>query len=943
MDPPTTLHGGRSYVKPWVSNQIDPGELRSKRGRPLTFLSFNVLCDAKCVGLRYSTTKKWEKRCVTLIEEIRSYDADIVCLQDLDRFDEWWRVQLMVLGYDSMFKRRTQKRDAHYEGVAIAYKRDLFQLFKSVPINLNGASELESARSVGYAERLICDDVALLLFLQPWKTDFIESAVMVASIQFAARETDTEVRYYQAEYFTKQMELANREFHLPVIVGASLYDSPNSPAYHVLRTGRTQLKPNAPPKVSQPSGRGYCRGSVRITWYAPKMGKADPPIHSYRIAWRPGGSLTLGFRAQIIVPVGAALQYGEKINAAGVKKSFVMEEMAFNIIGLSSELPFEFIVAAVNDEGQGQWSDPSMPIVMVNPPKNPRQAPLKYLRDEAEVGTLRECFTMQTNDWDVEIAINSNPVTAQTQLTPRTVTGIRDLQVPRGKATPLSVNPREGWRDDLCGQADERVLAELSSIKSIYNTALRGAEVRDPSLFNAAITDSPRSKRAIVPQEFALSPCDHLGRPKWSLRQSEFVESPEDEDDARSYISEISGFQLHGREGDAEDDAGHDEEKSIASRLLCAPHDPSIGQEGASQMVLAGPRLELGGVGAAGNDGIGGGRLVICMDDAGLDNEPVTEDRRGAIFQRVATLVITDADDGSESGFESKVTDKDGESSHSSIGSNKLRAHSDFLRMRGLERQKAALEAEAAEIAASNLAALRDTSRAARRLNDDTVLDGAELVRNLGRPDPRQKHNLSLRSAYESYSAGGEPLFTQSLPGEGEIPGVACSDYIFYSGHQMFVLDVLSLPHLNQLRGDNPQTSISHADPYWQHAPSFCNSLFNRQSDLQRQAAGPKAAATGVFSKSQLAEAKRLLGAALERSLAAGGYVDIPNRDPVPDLKVKERPPTQTYWGGAWMPTPGYNPRRCHSWLPNDTFCSSHMAIGARLDFIEGSVAALWR
>lgn len=939
-------------MKPLVSNQVDPGDLTSKRGRPLKVLSYNVFCDAKCVGLRYSTTKKWEKRFVTLIEEIRSYDADVVCLQDLDRFEEW-RVQLMVLGYDSMFKRRTQKRDAHYEGVAIAYKRDLFQLFKSVPINLNGASELESARSVGYAERLICDDVALLLFLQPWKPEFIESAIMVASIQFAARETDTEVRYYQAEYVTKQMELANREFHLPVIVGASLYDSPNSPAYHVLRTGRTQLKPNAPPKVPQPSGRGYCRGSVRVTWHPPKMGKADPPIHSYRIAWRPGGSLTLGFRAQITVPAGAALQYGEKVNAAGIKKSFVMEEMAFNVIGLSSELPFEFIVAAVNDEGHGQWSDPSMPIVMVNPPKNPRQAPLKYLRDEAEVGTLRECFTMQSNDWDVEIAINSDPVKAQTQLTPRTVTGIRDLQVPRGKATPYSVNPREGWRDDLCGQADERVIAELSTIKSIYNTALRGAEIRDPTLFNAAITDSPRSKRAIIPQEFASSPCDHLGRPKWSLRQNEFAESPEDDDDGRSYISEISGFQLHEREGDMEDNAGHDEEKSVASRLSSISHVPGADHEGVP-MVSPGPRLEVGGVGAVDNDG-----LVILASDAGIGApfiEPVTEERRGAIFERITTmdaqlesvvLANSAADDGSASGFESKATEKDGESSHSSIAPEKLRAHSEFLRMRAMERQKAALEADTAAIVAKNLAALRDTSRAARRLNDDTVLDGAELVRNLGKPDARQKHNLSLRSAYESYSAGGEPLFTQSLPGEGEIPGVACVDYIFYSGHQMVVIDVLSLPHLNQLRGDNPQTSISHADPHWQNAPSFCKSLFNRQSDLLRQVIGPKAAATdapAAFSKSQLAEAKRILGAALERSLSAGGYVDpVPGRDPVPDLKVKERPPKDAYWGGAWMPNAAYNPRRSHSWLPNDTFVSSHMAVGARLNFIEGTVAAMWR
>ena len=49
-------------------------------------------------------------------------------------------------------------------------------------------------------------------------------------------------------------------------------------------------------------------------------------------------------------------------------------------------------------------------------------------------------------------------------------------------------------------------------------------------------------------------------------------------------------------------------------------------------------------------------------------------------------------------------------------------------------------------------------------VNDDILLDGKEAMEHIGRPNPRQVHDLSLRSAYEGYGAGGEPLYTSSKP-----------------------------------------------------------------------------------------------------------------------------------------------------------------------------------
>lgn len=1004
-----SLYGGRSFVSTLISGQLDPTPMRTKRtSRALRVLSYNVFSDAKCSTLRYTTTTKWDRRCHTIIEEIRSYEADVVCFQDLDHFDDYWRVQLMVLGYDSVFKKRTQTRDQHYEGVAIAYKRDLFQLFKSVPVNLNDAHTMDTGMGSGMSERLVTDDVALLLLLQPWAPDFLESALLVATCQFSSREGDFDVRFFQAQHLTRQIELANREFHLPVVLGCALHDTPNSAAYHVLRTGRRQLKPKAPGKVRQPFGKGYCRGSVRLNWYAPKLGKADPAIHAYRIAWRPGGSLTLGFREQIEVQAGATVQYGERVNAHGIKKTYVMEELAFNVTGLSSELPFEFIVCAVNEVGQGLWSDPSMPVVMINPPKEPRQAPLKYLRDVNEVGLLREQFTMCQQDWDVEQAINSDPVKAPTQLTPRTIMGVRDLQVPRGRVLPLSVNPREGWREDLRGQSDPRVVKELSAVERVYNTALRIVDMDDPLNFQARLVDSPRSKRAILPVDYEDTPFDPMGRPKAPavLFDEEGLlwgENDDDDDD------DCGGDEGGGGYGDGDGDGGEEERGggfgargdgeddgiSLASEGSKLSQHSQRSQsprgDGDAETKLApltehsmSPKRKLvgGGISPAGHSSAkipGSGKkqqreqlpprlseLEQRMRDSGIakkaialritklqtqlqqlkaDNDDISLDSFDSKYRRVVNVALGLEEGSRASGSETKGQWED-DSALSPSQERQLAREAEISRIEAeIRATEETYQSELQRLTTLNLTALRDEARVAQRLNDDTLLDGAETVLYVGRADPRQTHNLFLRSAYENYSSGGEPLFTQSFPANDGSPcGVACSDYIFYSAQSMYAEEVLSLPCINQLRGDNPQCLLSRADPYWKDPPPLVRGMYNKHLASIKFQQPSSASASATFSKQQIAEAKRQLEALLNTSFNAGGVKDkVGPQKGMPDKKEAEVSKPDSFWAGIWLANPSYNPLRSHFWLPNDTFVSSHLALAVSLQFIEGQVATLWK
>ena len=140
------------------------------RGARVYCLNIQCICRLQVPDYSVQLNVKWETRRKKLIDEIASYNADILCLQDVDHFSTFWRPQLMLIGYDSLYKKRTSKRDAHYEGVVIAYRKDILQLFKSEAVEFNKAKHKINTSEMGssFKERMVTDDVGLICFLQPW-------------------------------------------------------------------------------------------------------------------------------------------------------------------------------------------------------------------------------------------------------------------------------------------------------------------------------------------------------------------------------------------------------------------------------------------------------------------------------------------------------------------------------------------------------------------------------------------------------------------------------------------------------------------------------------------------------------------------------------------------------------------------------------------------------
>lgn len=104
-----------------------PGQGASGDGRTIKIMTYNILAQALIRRKLFPTSGsalKWANRSQRLGSEIQHYNADIVCLQELD-FDQYnshWRTEFQKMGYSSRYHRSGVKR----HGVAILYKRALF-------------------------------------------------------------------------------------------------------------------------------------------------------------------------------------------------------------------------------------------------------------------------------------------------------------------------------------------------------------------------------------------------------------------------------------------------------------------------------------------------------------------------------------------------------------------------------------------------------------------------------------------------------------------------------------------------------------------------------------------------------------------------------------------------------------------------------------------------
>ncbi|KAG3010148.1 hypothetical protein PC128_g9140 [Phytophthora cactorum] len=285
-----------------------------------------------------------------LLREILSYDADIMCLQEVDEYDDWWAAELAIAGYDSIYATSatpdstTVAKDID-DGLVTAFRKSTFQLFRSTELHLNDLCA--NINDANLAARAKQDKLALLVCLQPWETSALPSALCVVNTQLAAGATPEleRVRVLQTEYLCRQLTVFNADFQLPIVLAGTFNATPSSDVYHTILTGRRRPVPEAPAAPGRPVIDDPTSSSLRVSWEPPQRSLTSltpsTPILEYKIAVKNCVSQASGFLYELPVPDGAA--------------------QSFIVTSLSASMTYQFRVMAGNEYGWGDWSQPSAP------------------------------------------------------------------------------------------------------------------------------------------------------------------------------------------------------------------------------------------------------------------------------------------------------------------------------------------------------------------------------------------------------------------------------------------------------------------------------------------------------------------------------------------------------------------------------------------------------
>lgn len=370
------------------------------------FLTYRQQAHFKAAFMHHSIHKNVDYRGKLLMQELACYDADIICFQDIDQYREYWYPQLMKRGYDTVYKQRTQLKEFHYEGIMTAWKRERFQLIHTVSVEFNSAIE-DDDKGVTFRERSLTDDVGMIVLLQPMKSGDLPTSFCVANAMLPEAVAASDIRAAHAAYLAQIIEKTNAPFQAPVLVGISLNDVPASLAYTLLRSGRSALSAQVPARCTNITVQPFSRGSATLKWLPPKMTIADPPLLSYEIAWRPGGSSTLGFTDSVTALSGDCIRYAEQRDAHGRRKVIALPELQFTVIRLVAEVPYEFRIRGINEVGHGVWSQVTQPMVLPNPTKAMAMPPLHYFVDRETVNAAQELTRMMQEDWNVHVSFFS--------------------------------------------------------------------------------------------------------------------------------------------------------------------------------------------------------------------------------------------------------------------------------------------------------------------------------------------------------------------------------------------------------------------------------------------------------------------------------------------------------------------------------------------------------
>ncbi|XP_052209691.1 carbon catabolite repressor protein 4 homolog 4 isoform X2 [Diospyros lotus] len=111
-------------------------------GFKFRLVSYNILAQAYAKSEQFphspSPCRKWKTRSQAILTLLKNLGADFLCLQEVDEYDTFYKVNMETLGYASIYVQRSGKK---LDGCGIFYKKNNAELVLDEKIEYNDLAE----------------------------------------------------------------------------------------------------------------------------------------------------------------------------------------------------------------------------------------------------------------------------------------------------------------------------------------------------------------------------------------------------------------------------------------------------------------------------------------------------------------------------------------------------------------------------------------------------------------------------------------------------------------------------------------------------------------------------------------------------------------------------------------------------------------------------------
>ncbi|XP_065617862.1 carbon catabolite repressor protein 4 homolog 2 [Quercus suber] len=225
----------------WIKNTLN-SNLKAQSSNDVVFsvLTYNILADSlsiNALGYCPKWALAWEYRQENLLEEIIKYDADILCLQEVqcDHFENFFEPELKILGYSVMYKKKTgaglftaESEKSTNHGCATFYHSKLFKEIMKYELEFDKeASSVVNAlepkiRFKGSHRLTSKDNVALVVVLESLQNgsnrDAFQSRICVANTHIHWSKGHEDVTLFQVAHLVNGLEKIAQSQQIPLII-----------------------------------------------------------------------------------------------------------------------------------------------------------------------------------------------------------------------------------------------------------------------------------------------------------------------------------------------------------------------------------------------------------------------------------------------------------------------------------------------------------------------------------------------------------------------------------------------------------------------------------------------------------------------------------------------------------------------------------------------------